>query len=92
MKKRKRYDSAFKARVALEAIKEQKTMSQLASEFKVHANQIGMWKKEMLLKLPHLFEKEFETREADDSQKLYEQIGRQKVEIDFLKKNFGNFS
>jgi len=87
MKQRKRYDSAFKARVALEAIKNEKTMSQIASEYKVHVNQIGLWKKELLSKLPHLFEKDIESEKKEDVEKLYEQIGRLKVENDFLKKN-----
>ena len=52
---RKVHDSAFKARVALEVIKGEKTLAQLSSEFGVHANQIGQWRKQVLKELPNLF-------------------------------------
>lgn len=74
--------------MALEAIKEQKTLNQIATEFKVHPNQVTLWKKEMLSKLPHLFEKTFETTVNEEAPKLYEEIGRLKMENTFLKKNF----
>jgi transposase-like protein len=52
---RKAHDNAFKARLALEAIKGEKTLAQLSSEFGVHANQIGQWRKQVLKELPNLF-------------------------------------
>ena len=52
---RKQYEASFKAKVALEAVKGEKTMAQLAGEFGVHPNQIGRWKAELLEKLPELF-------------------------------------
>lgn len=54
-KKRRHHDSAFKARVALGAFKGEKTIAQLASEYEVHPNQIGQWKKRLLDDLPSIF-------------------------------------
>ena len=86
---RKQYEASFKAKVALEALKGEKTMAQLASEYDVHPNQIGRWKAELLEKLPELFsdrrkrvDKDREETEAE----LYRQIGQLKVELDWLKK------
>lgn len=83
------HDAAFKAKVALEAVKGEKTLSQIASEYGVHANQIGQWKKRFLKDLPALFsdrrkrEGKEDEAEADE---LYRQIGQLKVELDWLKK------
>jgi transposase len=86
---RKQYEASFKAKVALEALKGEKTMAQLAGEYDVHPNQIGRWKTELLEKLPELFsdrrkrvDKDREETEAE----LYRQIGQLKVELDWLKK------
>lgn len=86
---RKQYEASFKAKVALEATKGEKTMAQLADEFGVHPNQIGRWKAELLEKLPDIFsdrrkrvDKDREETEAE----LYRQIGQLKVELDWLKK------
>jgi putative transposase len=90
----KKHDVAFKARVALEAIKGDKTMAQIASEYGVHPNQIGQWKKRLLKDLPSIFS-DRRTREGRESEaekeELYRQIGQLKVELDWLKKNL-NFS
>ncbi len=87
--KRKRYSAKFKSTVALEALKEQKTMSELSSEYGVHANQISLWKKQFLTEAENVFsnkrhrqEKEQENLETE----LYRQIGQLKVELDWLKK------
>jgi len=86
---RKSYSSAFKAKVALEAIKKEKTIAQLSSEYGVHANQINQWRKRLLEELPEIFSKNRQKKEkdAEDLQdELYRQIGQLKVELDWLKK------
>jgi len=88
-KMRKGHNGAFKAKVALEAIKGEKTLAQLSSEFEVHANQIGQWRKQLLNELPSLFSdrRKKQDREQEDLvSELYRQIGQLKVEVDWLKK------
>lgn len=86
---RRSHDAAFKAKVALEALKEQKTLAQLSSEYKVHASQIRQWRKQLLEELPQVFS---DRRQRGDQEKddliaeLYRQIGQLKVEADWLKK------
>lgn len=86
---RRSHDAAFKAKVALEALKEQKTLAQLSSEYQVHASQIRQWRKQLLEELPQLFS---DRRQRADQEKddliaeLYRQIGQLKVEADWLKK------
>jgi putative transposase len=86
---RKKYSAAFKAKVALEAVKKEKTIAQLSSEYEVHANQITKWRKELLEQLPSLFsdkrKKKDQNTEAIQDE-LYKQIGKLKVELDWLKK------
>lgn len=89
---RKRYDSIFKAKVALDALKEEKTLAELSSEYGVHANQIMHWRKRVLEELPGLFNsrKEKEDRSSQELlSQLYQQIGQLKVELDWLKKKAG---
>jgi len=86
---RKRYDAALKAKVALEAIKEERTLAQLASEYGVHANQIGQWRKQLLEQLPTVFserKKAVERNREEKESELYQQIGQLKVEVEWLKK------
>ena len=86
---RKRHDAAFKAKVALEAAKGEKTIAQLSSEFGVHANQIRQWRKQLFEELPRLFSDRRKKQEKDDEElrsELYRQIGQLKVELDWLKK------
>lgn len=86
---RKRHDAAFKAKVALEATKGEKTIAQLSSEFGVHANQIRQWRKQLLEELPRLFSgrrRKQEKNEEELRSELYQQIGQLKVELDWLKK------
>ena len=88
-KTRKNYSSAFKAKVALEAVKKEKTISQLSSEYGVHANQINQWRKRLLEELPEIFSKKRQNIEKDNEDlqdELYRQIGQLKVELDWLKK------
>jgi transposase-like protein len=89
---RKTYPPAFKARVALEALKGQRTINEIASEYGVHPNLVGQWKKQMQEGLPGLFA-ERHSRQARDAEelkaRLYQQIGQLQVELDWLKKKGG---
>jgi transposase-like protein len=86
---KKHYNAKTKATVALATIREDKTLSQLTSEYGVHANQITRWKKELLTRAEEIFAKEVD-KEAHDAElreaELYRQIGQLKVELDWLKK------
>lgn len=87
--KRKQYSPQFKAKVALEAVRGEKTISELASQYEVHPTMINNWKRQLLDEASNLFEKGNEasqTNEAQQSQidELYRQIGKLKVERDFL--------
>ncbi len=89
---RKQYSSRFKARVAVEAIRGEKTLSQLGSQFQVHPIQIAKWRKAALERLPELFVDGRTGKgrsEEADKDALYEEIGRLKVELDWLKKKAG---
>lgn len=89
---RKKHSTAFKAKVALEAIKEQKTTSEIASEYGVHSSQIGRWRKQALAEFPKIFssDRKREERSTEELQsQLYQQIGQLKVELDWLKKKSG---
>lgn len=83
-------DAAFKAILALEAVKGEKTIAQIASEYGVHPNQIGQWKRKLLEELPMLFSDKRSRHDKDQEEleaELYRQIGQLKVEIDWLKKS-----
>ena len=87
---RKKLDTTLKARVAIEAIRGEKTLSQIASQYEIHVNQVSKWKRQVLDGLPTLFAKkgmplESQSSAAHDSA-LYEEIGRLKVELEWLKK------
>jgi transposase len=90
---RRKFTAAFKARVALEAIKGQKTVNEIAAEYEVHPNQVSAWKKQMLESAGLVFgdklarnEKSFEA----ERDRLYRQIGQLQVENDWLKKKTGH--
>lgn len=94
-KQRQRRSAQFKFQVALEALKEQKTLSQLASEYEVHPTQIAQWKKHLLDGGTSLFGQQqvrdqhaHAAREAE----LFEQIGRLKMELEWVKKKVDRFS
>ena len=94
-KQRQRRSAQFKFQVALEALKGQQTLSQLASEYDVHPTQITQWKKQLVDGGSHLFgqqrireQHEQSAREAE----LFEQIGRLKMELEWLKKKVDRFS
>lgn len=86
---RRGHDAALKARVALEALKEEKTMAQLSSEFGIHVNQIRQWRQKLLEELPSLFSDRRKKRDKEGEEllsELYRQIGQLKVELEWLKK------
>jgi transposase-like protein len=89
---RKQYSPKFKAKVAVEAIRGERTLSQLASQFRVHPVQIGQWRKTALAQLADVF-MDGRKRKASGAEvekdALYEEIGRLKVELDWLKKKVG---
>ena len=94
MSRRKQYTSQFKAQVAIEAIKNQQTVAQIASEYGVHPTQVNQWKKQVLEQLPQLFTNGRSKAEADTDQlvaELYRQIGQLKVELDWLEKKNATF-
>ena len=86
------YSAAFKARVALEALKGHTTINELVSHFEVHPTQINKWKNHLLTELPQMFSNRCDKREQDHEAllaQLYQQIGQLKVEVDWLKKKSG---
>lgn len=90
--KRKNHSAQFKAKVALAAVKGDKTISEVAAKFEIHPNQIGKWKKQLLQELPSVFSQNADVDKAADEQlkaRLYQQIGQLQVELDWLKKNCG---
>lgn len=94
-KQRKTYSSDLKVRIALEAIKGQKTINEIAGHYGVHPNQVTQWKKQALEGLPEIFShRRARTAEDDEALKaqLYQQIGQLKVELDWLKKKVGLLS
>lgn len=91
MEKRKQYPKELKARVALEAIKGEKTIAELSSEYEVHSNMIAKWKKQLQENISEIFTRKND-REPSDKElidNLYKQIGKSQVEINWLKKKLG---
>ena len=91
---RRVHSPVFKTKVALEAIKEQKTIAELSSMYAVHSTQITKWKKQAVDGLGQIFSGQQQQKQRDSTElmeELYQQIGRLKVEVDFLKKKMGIF-
>ncbi len=93
-RKRRSFSASFKAKVALAAARGDKTTAELSSQHGIYANQISAWKKQLLSGAPELFA-DSRTRQHDSSNKeaeLYEQIGRLKMELEWLKKKSAQFA
>ena len=96
-KTHKTFSAQEKAQVALTAIKGEKTISQIASEFQVHPTQIGLWKKQAMDNLTEIFkdnrkkEKQTEFQQQEKLDNLYKLIGKRDLELDLLKKKFSVF-
>ncbi len=93
--KRKQYNMQFKFKVALEAAKEGKTVNQLASDYDLHPNQVSIWKKQLLEEGPSLFSRRVDRQQeqqAAQEAELYEQIGRLRMELEWLKKKAAPFN
>lgn len=90
-KKRSRYSEEFKTKVAIEALREQSTINEIAGKYQLHANQVSAWKKRLeegageIFKDPRLKKKE----NGPTEEELYQQIGQLQVELDWLKKKMG---
>lgn len=91
---RKRHPASFKAKVALEAAKQTRTVAELAKAYQVHPVQIGQWKKQLLEGIESLF-RDGRHRERDEDRavqaELYERIGRLNMEVEWLKKSVARF-
>jgi putative transposase len=89
-RKRRRFGSSFKAKVAIEAVKEIRTISELAKKHKLHATQINLWKKQLLDGAESVFDGDGKepnpSNDEPNPSELYEQIGRLKVQLEWLKK------
>ncbi len=89
---RRKHSPSFKAKVALEAVKGEQTVAQLAARYKVHPGQIQAWKKALLGGAANVFGGNQDSRQKSDAAliaRLYQQIGQLKVERDFLSDRFG---
>lgn len=87
--KRRVHSASFKGKVAIEALKELKTINELASEYEVQPNQISNWKKQLKEGVPEIFSKRRDKAKEQSNnveKRLYEEIGRLKIELDWLKK------
>lgn len=91
--KRKKFSKEFKAEVAIEAIKGQRPVNELAQEFDVHPNQIARWKKDLLETAPEVFSqnKDREAKRIElERDQLFRKVGQLQIEVDWLKKKTGH--
>lgn len=87
-KSRRKFSSSFKAQVAIEALKERETLSELAKRFEISPNQISIWKREFLSNASNAFKAEKKKEDSEQQvDKLYQKIGQLEMENDFLKKS-----
>ncbi|WP_162055136.1 transposase [Pontibacter pamirensis] len=87
--KRRKFSAAFKAKVALEALKDRESLAELSKRFEVHPKMISKWKQEFVENSAAVFEKEKGPSQEPDTEKLYARIGRLELEKEFLKKSLG---
>jgi transposase-like protein len=88
--KHRRFTSEFKTKVAIEAIRGLKTLNELSSEYEVHPNQISKWKKQLMTQAPQIFTDRLkgDSNQGDKKvEKLYQEIGKLQVELNWLKKD-----
>nr|WP_321295765.1 transposase [uncultured Sphaerochaeta sp.] len=90
---RKRFDEEFKAKIALEAVKEEMTLAELAEKYEVHPNQISAWKKQLIENSSALFVRknkkdEEYNRLKKEKEELFRQLGESNYEKEFLKKKY----
>lgn len=93
-RKKRSLPGEFKAKVALAALRGDKTLNQVATQYDVHNNQVSIWKKQLLDAAKDFFSDRREHRQKDEEElvaELYRQIGQLKVELDWLKKKVGDF-
>lgn len=91
-KERRKFTASFKAKVALESIKEVSTIQEIASKYQIHPTQIAAWKREFLEKAELVFSKDLPAAKEEENPKekeLYSKIGELQVQVDFLKKVLG---
>ncbi len=93
MRKRQSFDKAFKAKVALEALREALTVQEIAKKYSVHPNQISLWKRQVVERLPEIFERPNKKSEGErQAENQYDEalktLGAMKIENEFLKKKY----
>ena len=90
---KKTFTAAFKAKVAIEALKGHKTINELASEFEVHPSQVKNWKQQLIDESQGIFNSKRDKQDESiiqERDRLYSQVGRLAVELDWLKKKTGH--
>ena len=83
---RRKFSAGFKAKVAIEALKERESLAELSQRFEVHPNMICKWKQEFIEHSAEVFEKKKEVEDGVDLEKIYTKIGELEIENDFFKK------
>lgn len=94
-KQRRQFNEQFKFKVALEAAKGNRTVNEIAGEYQIHPNQVSSWKKQLLDDGPGVFSRSRERKQAvaaEQEAELYEQIGRLKMELEWVKKKAAQFT
>ena len=93
---RRQFDGKFKSKIALEAIRGLRTISEIAKQYQIHPNQVTLWKKQLLDGSEGVFEgnpsSSKKSSDEPEAAELYEQIGRLKVELEWLKKKVAEHS